>query len=512
MTRAAAGISGEEPNCSPSSVFRRKKTPGPGPERVFALTKLQPGLGQDLNALSAAELPPLVLGPADRAPASLMAKRARALIAVGEARASNCWLRLGASAITALVSTSIVGNVSPVFWFAGLIALVLTDRALYRQLVRRVEAHGPPEQLGAMVAWTVLQSAYGNILAVLLWFAPYVPGETLAVIYIIAGLANAAATLRPVPVLALAGAIPTVLTFLALPVGEYLLNGSRNPLELMPLLGALLFLGFGINLWRSLVASDAAQAEAEAAAMRERQAAAAAAAAKSDTIRRMNDELRTPMAALIGAAEHLRRAAVSSEARTHIATLVQAGELLRLVLEDLTHLDSLENGQVRIEPRATDPRELVRGVVSAFRAAAQDKQLELFLDVARDVPELVDIDAPRVRQILFNLLANAVRFTQHGGVRVRLQAQGSATPGYVRLGFVVADTGVGMSRSQLALVFGRGRASDAGRGPGLGLSISMRLARLMGAQLAGKSELGQGSVFSFVIEAPVISALDMTAA
>lgn len=476
------------------------------------LTKPQATSATIAAALDRAEPPPLVLGPADRAQASLRAKHARALVAVGHSRSSNCWLRLGASAVAALVSTSIVGNVTPIFWFVGLIAVVLMDRAIYRAMIRRIETVGVPEKLGGVIAWTIFQSSYGNVLAVILWFAPYVPGETLAVIYIIAGLANAAATLRPVPSLALAGAGPTVLTFLALPVANYFVNDARNPLELMPLLGALLFLGFGVNLWRSLVASDIAQAEAEAAAMRERQAAAAAAAAKSDTIRRMNDELRTPMAALVGAAEHLRRAAVSSEARAHITTLVQAGELLRLVLEDLTHLDSLENGQVRIEPRPTDPRELVRGVVSAFRVAAQDKQLELFLDVARDVPELVDIDAPRVRQILFNLLANAVRFTQHGGVRVRLQAQGSATPGYVRLGFVVADTGVGMSRSQLALVFGRGRVSETGGGPGLGLSISLRLARLMGAQLAGKSELGQGSVFSFVIEAPVVSALDMTAA
>ncbi|WP_395644853.1 sensor histidine kinase [Terricaulis sp.] len=442
----------------------------------------------------------------------MRANYARALVAVGQARSSNCWLRLGASAIAALVSTSIVGNITPLYWLVGLIAVVLTDRVIYRKVMLKAAAGAPPEKLGGLTAWTLFQSAYGNLLAVILWFAPYVPGETLAVIYIIAGLANAAATLRPSPPLALAAAAPTVMIFIALPIASYLAGGSRNPLELMPLLGALLFLGFGVNLWRSLVASDIAQAEAEAAAQRERQAAAAAAAAKSDTIRRMNDELRTPMTALVGAAEHLRRAAVSSEARAHIATLVQAGELLRLVLDDLTHLDSLENGQVRIDPRPTDPRELVRGVVSAFRAAAQDKQLELFLDVGHDVPELVDIDAPRVRQILFNLLANAVRFTQHGGVRVRLQAQRAQTPGRTRLGFVVADTGIGMSRSQLALIFGRGRLSDVGGGPGLGLSISLRLARLMGAQLGGKSELGQGSVFSFVLEAPVIGARDMTAA
>src|SRR5262249_25942728 len=152
------------------------------------------------------------------------------------------------------------------------------------------------------------------------------------------------------------------------------------------------------------------------AVMRERQAAAAAAAAKTDTIQRMNAELRTPMTALAGAAEHLQRVAASPEARRHIATLVQASEVLKLVLDDLSDLDALENGQLRINTSACDPREILRGVIAAFRTAAQDKNLELFVDVQSATPALVDIDALRVRQILFNLLANAIRFTSHGGV------------------------------------------------------------------------------------------------
>jgi len=83
--------------------------------------------------------------------------------------------------------------------------------------------------------------------------------------------------------------------------------------------------------------------------------------------------------------------------------------------------------------------------------------------------------------------------------------QPSTTPGRVRLTFVVADTGAGLSRSQLALIFGHGRFNTEGEGPGLGLAISLRLAKLMGGQLAARSELGQGSVFSFVLEAAVSS-------
>lgn len=111
-----------------------------------------------------------------------------------------------------------------------------------------------------------------------------------------------------------------------------------------------------------------------------------------------------------------------------------------------------------------------------------------------------------MRQVLFNLLANAVRYTTHGGVRVRLHARASPHEGCVRLGFVVADSGVGMSRSQLAIVFGGERGAPQVEGPGLGLSISLRLARLMGGRLQARSELGAGSMLAFTLDAPVVSA------
>lgn len=436
---------------------------------------------------------------------STRAKLVRGLSAVAAARVENARIRLAACLIVAIVAAMFVGSPGAIYWYAGLIAAVLTDRALHKRLLKRCEADDPPRTIWRLTAWTALQSIYGNAIAAILWFAPDVAGETLAVIYLCGGLANAAATLRSSPLLSLAGVAPTVGFLLGLPVAEFLWEGADNPSYLVPLIGGFLLLGFASSLWRSLTASDVAHAQAEEAAVRERRAAAAAAAAKTDMVRRMNDELRTPMTALIGAAEHLRRTAVTPQARAHIATLVQAGEVLKLVLSDLSDLDRLENGQVRIELAPSDPRELLRGVMSAFRAEAQDKNLELFLDVAPNVPRSVEIDPLRVRQVLFNLLANAVRYTTHGGVRVQL----SALPGHdktrARLRFVITDTGAGMSRSQLAQIFGRERYPAEGEGPGLGLAISIRLARLMGGHLAAKSELGQGSVFCFTLDARVLA-------
>jgi signal transduction histidine kinase len=446
------------------------------------------------------------------APKGAAYRRVRSLAAAGQSRVANSWLRLASCAIVAAVSVSILGNFWPAYWFLGLVVVIMIDRALYARLAAQCARGEPPPHLIRLTIWTLAQSAYGNVIAVMLWNAPYVHGETLAVTYFCGGLANAAVTLRSSPALSAAGTGPTIAFMLALPIYDFVSGGADNALDLMPLVGGLLLLGFGVNIWRALLASDVAQAEAEFAVIRERQAAAAAAAAKSDAISRMNSELRTPMAALSGAAEHLHRVAATPAARAHIATLVQASEVLKLVLDDLSDLDKLENGQVRIEAKASDPREVLRSVTNAFKAAAQDKQLELFVDVSADTPAMVEIDAARVRQILFNLLANAVRYTIHGGVRVRLALQPSPNEGVARLAFTIADTGVGLSRLQLAAIFARGRVAASGEGPGLGLAISLRLARLMNGHLTAKSELGEGSVFSFTLDAPIVSARSGAAA
>ena len=111
-------------------------------------------------------------------------------------------------------------------------------------------------------------------------------------------------------------------------------------------------------------------------------------------------------------------------------------------------------------------------------------------------------DASLLEEVFLNLLANAVRYTTHGGVRVRMSAQ-LVNAGCARLRVVISDTGAGISRSRLALILGREGLSTEGEGPGLGLAISLRLAKLMGGKLTAKSELGEGSEFTLVLDGPV---------
>jgi len=456
--------------------------------RGARLTRGQVGAGNfaDVDATLASPA-----GPAEDLPGL----RLRQLTAVAVARVNNAWPRLGASAVAAVVAASVVGNLWPMVWCAGLAIVVAIDRNLYRGVLARCAA-GVTPKLEPLIAWAGCQSVYGNLLGPILWFGPLPQGETLAMILFCGGLANAGVSLRASPPLLFAGAGPTMAFLLGLPVFEFLANGMAEPLDLLPLVGGLILLGYGFQLLRGLVESDAARLAAESAFVRERQAAAAAARAKSDTLHRVEQALRTPLAALKGATEHLRRTAATPNARLHINQLAQACNVVELALGDL----ALSAGALRIEVAPCDPRELLRGVINAYRPAAQDKHLELFADIASGTPALLELDALRVRQVLCNLLSNAVRGTAHGGVRVRLSVEPLEREGFVRLAFYVADTGAGMSRSQLAILF---ESADA---EGAGLAVSARLARAMGGKLTAKSALGEGSIVCFALEARVIAA------
>jgi signal transduction histidine kinase len=140
----------------------------------------------------------------------------------------------------------------------------------------------------------------------------------------------------------------------------------------------------------------------------------------------------------------------------------------------------------------------MRAIAGAFRAAAREKRLELFVDVSAATPPLVCIDAIAVSRILYTLIANAIAHTHHGGIRLRLRvAQGDA-PASVRLELMVADTGVGLSRAQIALIYAAAEEYGAG-----GVADCVRWARALGGTLTAQSELGEGALFRLSLSAVV---------
>ncbi len=441
-----------------------------------------------------------------RGPASAPALES-AVAAVARLRVENALTRTLIYFAAAFVLALVIGHWLPLAWAVLMAGLMAVESNWAKRLLAAAHA-GEEPKIGGYASWTFVQSLVGNGLAVIAWFMEPRHGDALAVFLLMGGAVNALLTLRASNLLFLCGVSATALTAAIVPVVDFFVRGQgRFMTDLAPMLAIALMALYGYAMWRSLRTADAANRRALDAASRIQESSRQAVEARADFVGIMRHEVRTPMTALTGSAEVLRRLSLPPEARVQVDALIEASEVLAAVLDDLVDLDAIESGRLAIQKRPTDPRNLVKSVVNAFRPQAEDKGLELFFDIAENAPKEVLIDPVRVRQILFNLTSNAVKFTQSGGVRVRLQAAPSEKPGHVRLGVAVADTGVGMSRADLALHLGERRAAN-GKRTGLGLAISAKLARLMGAKLAAKSTPGQGSMFSLVIEAEIARAAE----
>ncbi len=242
-----------------------------------------------------------------------------------------------------------------------------------------------------------------------------------------------------------------------------------------------------------------------------RKAADEANAAKSVFLASMSHEIRTPMNGVLAASDLLRRGALSPEEQSLAELVFTSGEALLSLLNDILDLSKLEAGKVELEARPFDPRELVRSVVELMRPRASQKQLELSAEVASEIaPQLIG-DGSRLRQVLLNLVANAIKFTPAGRVSLRLGLDPEG-----RCCFTVEDTGIGMSPEQIGRLFkpfeqGSASTHRTHGGTGLGLAISARLVEAMGAKIGVVSSLGRGSRFDFAItmavsDAPVVRA------
>ncbi len=260
------------------------------------------------------------------------------------------------------------------------------------------------------------------------------------------------------------------------------------------------------NWHRAFVQSVAERAAADAA----REAAAEAGQARSAFLATMSHEIRTPMNGVLGMAQVLRRDETDAVQAERLDVLIQSGEHLMSILNDVLDVTRIDAGRLEITPAATDLRTLLEQLVDFWTPQASERGLRLSLQMTDDVPAWVLADSVRLRQILFNLVGNALKFTTEGSVEVIAHALRRG-PAEAQVRLSVRDTGPGIAEKHLPTLFERfsqaDRADDRRHGgAGLGLAIVRQLAELMDGRVWVESEFGRGSTFHLDLPLPLTQA------
>jgi len=418
------------------------------------------------------------------------------------ASSRNIPIRLGTSAAMALAALPMMPWTIPALWWCaiGLSAVVELRLARAAQNGARLAVwEGMPVTSVAMSM--VTGGCYAAFMA-----AFWLTGDPIARAFAIAqtciSVLYVLLQYYARPKIFLLSAAPYLMA-MALAVGT-LASAAIRGHHPWSILTAAIALGLLCHLFlsarRQLAASREALRKARGEAQERGVAAEAANDAKSAFLATMSHEIRTPLNGVLGMAQAMAADELSPLQHQRLDVIRQSGEALLAILNDVLDLSKIEAGRFELEQVEFDLADLMKGAHSAFTALANKKGLSFDLTIEEPAKGVYLGDPTRVRQILYNLISNALKFTEHGEVRVTAAQVTTAAAGEA-LCLMVSDTGVGIEPDRLGALFDKFTQADASTtrrygGTGLGLSICRELAHLMGGEISTRSQIGEGSTFS----------------
>lgn len=410
--------------------------------------------------------------------------------------------RLGMAAASALVFSPLIGWDVSVGWVLGYFLIQALDLWTFAPIVsgRAQKLTGARAVLGDILLFA--NASYFGSLSIPLWIVGGPMGGVCAAMLLSAGaiysMINAPRSKR-VLVLTVA---PQFLYLTSIPFFMAMFGGSTGFVTAAAIAVGV-FITYCLSTWQRMNDARTAESAARIEAEQKRIDAVRIMEGRSAFLAAVGHDLRTPISAILTGAAELERGAADNAARGQARLINDAGLMMKALLDDLLDHAKLEAGHMTVDAVDFDLRELLNQTVRLWRAPVRAKGVKFRVEGAATMPSAVRGDPMRLRQVLNNLISNAVKFTQSGAITVRLNGWVEEPGGHAIL-IEIADTGPGMTAEQVARLFTPFDQTQDGvsarhGGTGLGLSISKQLADLMGGRLTARSRPGEGARFTLAL-------------